>query len=147
MQRALSPRQLSPDEAERIVTVLRGHALELTFTMLGDAEAGNYARQIGATLQAAGVRLNIISVGMIAWPTYGLILSGEGADLQLLSDALSGAGIMFTTQPGSALTMTVALKQHYVPRKSTSFFFYSTVTLFAKFRGWSTSVPRSTATW
>lgn len=115
MQQALGPRAISQASAQILGNRLAGKTLTLQFTMLGDAEAAQYAMQIGYVLEQAGINLQLQRVGMMAPPVYGVVLMGDGEDFKELVECFEDAKIQFTKQKAPYLKMIVGLKPIYQP--------------------------------
>lgn len=115
MQSALGPRTIPFTSKEVLASHLSGKNLTLQLTVLGDAEASQYANQIGHALESAGVALQVQRVGMMLPLVYGVILRGNGQDFEDMAKSFEAANIPFVSQQGPQLGMIVGLKPIYQP--------------------------------
>ncbi|MFH2210661.1 MAG: hypothetical protein ABIJ01_03385 [Pseudomonadota bacterium] len=77
LEASIAPRRLSDNQRSSLLSALLAAPQPLTveFTLIGDQEATLYGNAIGAALEAARVRGNMVQIGMVTPPPYGVMLT------------------------------------------------------------------------
>lgn len=95
VQGAVASRRLSRDRGAAMIEVLRSvpRPVPVRIQFPGDAEAAQYASDIGHALTDAGAQVTMDGGGMIIPQPYGVIVSGKPQNV--VFEALTAAGIDF----------------------------------------------------
>lgn len=77
LEASIAPRRLSDSQRLSLVSGLQAapQPLAIEFTLIGDQEATQYGNAIGAVLEAAKVQGQLVQIGAMAPPRYGVTLT------------------------------------------------------------------------
>ncbi|MGL4264862.1 MAG: hypothetical protein ACRCV5_05075 [Afipia sp.] len=108
----IASRHLTKEQIAAITKALRDsdNPGPITVTTLGDKEAGDYGAEIVGAIRDSGKMLTINTVGVMAPPRYGLIVSPADKNNPLVI-ALNAAGVQFSLVGGTMFpSLFVGLK-------------------------------------
>jgi hypothetical protein len=92
----LRGRSLSQGQKEILLQILKSlPRTRMTVVTLGDKEAAEYAGQIISVLREAGLIVDIINIGVLVPPQYGIVVS-PALNVSAFTDALKKAKINYT---------------------------------------------------
>lgn len=97
IEHRMVPRSLTPEEQQRLVATLRQtpRPVNVKILRLGDQEAGAYADDIISAMRQGGATVQVSTVGMMAPPQYGILITVRVGDpkASAVSAAFARAGI------------------------------------------------------
>jgi hypothetical protein len=98
IEAGLASRRLTTEQRSRLSDALasiRGRLPVVLVAVLGDKEAQDFGKAIGATIKSAGIQVQLTGIGVMSPPPYGIQIA-DGPD-GLLTAAFGTAGIDTTS--------------------------------------------------